>query len=267
MRPHGRARIDVNDPRALGVCDFCGFLYNLKDLRWQFEWIGPRLQNQRELVCRTCNDKPQEQLRTIVLPPDPIPVYNARPENYVSDDNPMSAIGVSANFFQPTYGSRIGNLTAGAGINSAFDGMVKKPSWVSAANVGVSNSSYNNYVGINWQGNVSNLAMPSSLLPPVIQHSLLSVAVYAPYDRGILNGAATTISVQASDTGGSLYAEWTTIVTQATTGDAGENYTITITSTMTNPTSQFHRVAVLGDSSGWINVAQVQFNVAQIGGA
>lgn len=27
-------------------------------------------------------DVPQQQLRTIVLPPDPMPVFNARPEQY-----------------------------------------------------------------------------------------------------------------------------------------------------------------------------------------
>ncbi len=267
MRPHGRAYVDVNNPRALGVCDFCGFLYNLQNLRWQFEWVGPRLQNQRMLVCRTCNDKPQQQLRTIVLPPDPIPVYNARPENYVNADNPMSAIGVSADFSQPTYGSRIGNLTSGGGINAAFDGVINKPSWVSAANLTVSDSSYGNYVGINWQGNINPYGLPSEIDPPVLEHSLLSVNVYAPTDRGILNGVATTLAVQASPTGGSLYAEWTTITTQATTGSAGESYEITISSTMTNPTSQFHRVAVLGDGSGYVSLSQVQFNVAQIGEA
>lgn len=264
MRPHGRAHIDASNPRALGVCDFCGFLYNLQDLRWQFEWIGPRLTNQRMLVCRTCNDKPQEQLRTIVLPPDPIPVFNARPENDVANDNPLSAVGVSANFFKPTYGSRIGNLSLGGGINAAFDGQIKKPSWLSAAS-GVSNSSYNNYVGINWQGNIQGT--PASIAPPVLDHTLLSVSVYAPSDRGILNGVATTLAVQSSPTDTTLYSAWTTIATQATTGTAGESYTITVTSTMTNPTSQFHRVAVLGDGSGYVSIAQVKFNVAQIGEA
>ena len=34
-----------------------------------------------------------------------------------------------------------------------------------------------------------------------------------------------------------------------------------------NPTSQFHRVAVLGDGSEYVSIAQVQFNVAQTGEA
>lgn len=50
---------------------------------WLYQWQGVKLQNQRLLVCtRTCNDRPQPQLKTIVIPPDPLPVLNPRPENY-----------------------------------------------------------------------------------------------------------------------------------------------------------------------------------------
>lgn len=42
-----------------------------------------QLQNLRILVCtQTCLDVPQPQLRTIILPPDPVPVSNPRPELY-----------------------------------------------------------------------------------------------------------------------------------------------------------------------------------------
>jgi hypothetical protein len=27
-------------------------------------------------------DQPQEQLRTVILPPDPLPIWNPRPQNY-----------------------------------------------------------------------------------------------------------------------------------------------------------------------------------------
>lgn len=45
------------------------------------------MQNLRILVCKgnNCLDTPQEQLRTIVLPPDPEPIINARPELYAED--------------------------------------------------------------------------------------------------------------------------------------------------------------------------------------
>lgn len=80
---HGRARVDPSSPRAFAVCDRCSFTYNLKDLQWQFDFRGKQLQNLRILVCRTCLDKPQDQLRPVILTLDPPPVLNARPDQYV----------------------------------------------------------------------------------------------------------------------------------------------------------------------------------------
>jgi hypothetical protein len=57
-------------------------MLNHQDLAWQWEWAGARLQNLRILVCSNCYDKPQEQLRDRVLSPDPLPIYNARPEPF-----------------------------------------------------------------------------------------------------------------------------------------------------------------------------------------
>ena len=95
--PHGRASISARSPRALGVCDRCGFLYNLNQLKWQHEWSGVKLQNLRLLVCAGCLDVPQEQLRAIVLPPDPVPVMNPRPEAY--DVEVPSFMGTNASSF------------------------------------------------------------------------------------------------------------------------------------------------------------------------
>lgn len=84
-RPHGKAIANPSNPRAFGICDRCGFLYNQHKLNWQFDWAGPQLINQKILVCETCWDNPQQQLRTFSLPPDPVPIQNPRPEMYVSD--------------------------------------------------------------------------------------------------------------------------------------------------------------------------------------
>ena len=78
----GRARTSARNPAAFAVCDRCSLWYNLKDLRWQLDWRGPILQNLRILVCPPCYDKPQENLRTIVLPADPVPVMNARVQDF-----------------------------------------------------------------------------------------------------------------------------------------------------------------------------------------
>lgn len=76
------ANVSPSNPRAFAVCDRCGFVYNHYMLSWQYQWAGPKLQNLRILVCDTCMDVPQEQLRTIILPPDPIPIYNSRPGEF-----------------------------------------------------------------------------------------------------------------------------------------------------------------------------------------
>lgn len=86
-RPHPRmAATDPSSPRAWGTCDRCGFVGNLVDLRFQYDWRGMQLQNLRILVCDPCYDTPQRQLGTIVLPPDPVAVKNARPEPYAIDE-------------------------------------------------------------------------------------------------------------------------------------------------------------------------------------
>ena len=41
-----------------------------------------RLQNQRILVCAECEDVPQDQLRAKMVSPDPLPIFNARPEPF-----------------------------------------------------------------------------------------------------------------------------------------------------------------------------------------
>lgn len=85
-RPHGHARVNPSAPEAFGICDRCSRLLNLVDLTWQLQWAGPNLQNLRLLVCRACNDVPQPQLKPRILPPDPLPKLNARPQNFLAID-------------------------------------------------------------------------------------------------------------------------------------------------------------------------------------
>ena len=83
----GRARTNPSKPSAHAICDRCGFRYCLTDLKFQFDWRGTSMQNLRILVCERCYDKPQEQLRTIIYPPDPPPVPNARPQDFVDAES------------------------------------------------------------------------------------------------------------------------------------------------------------------------------------
>lgn len=83
-----RASVDASHPDAFAICDRCGFLYNHRDLRWQMQWRGTQLVNIRLLVCSPCYDQPNESLRTIMLPPDPPPVKDARPPAWASQEGP-----------------------------------------------------------------------------------------------------------------------------------------------------------------------------------
>lgn len=62
-------------------------IYNLHDLEIQHEWAGLRLISLNLQVCSdTCLDKPQRQLGTIILPPDPPALPMALPEPYAIDE-------------------------------------------------------------------------------------------------------------------------------------------------------------------------------------
>jgi len=87
VRYPGRASIDPGAPEAVGVCDRCGFLYSLRDLRYQPIYAGPTTLVTTRRVCTiTCWDVPNEQLRTIRIPPDPMPVSDPRIENFAVDE-------------------------------------------------------------------------------------------------------------------------------------------------------------------------------------
>lgn len=92
MRATGRASVSTRNPRAFGICDRCGFLYNHYRLQWQFDYAGAGLINKRILVCSPCLDTPQNQLRSIVLPPDPIPIENPRVQDYAAAETDNIAI-------------------------------------------------------------------------------------------------------------------------------------------------------------------------------
>lgn len=78
--PKGHAQVDPQHPTAFAICDRCGFQYNHRDLRFDVQWHGRHLQRTGYLVCSTCQDVPNPTLRPIVLPPDPVPILNPRPE-------------------------------------------------------------------------------------------------------------------------------------------------------------------------------------------
>ena len=92
MRATGRASVSTRNPRAFGICDRCGFLYNHDKLQWQFDYAGAGLINKRILVCSPCLDTPQNQLRSIILPADPVPIENPRVQDYAAAETDNIAI-------------------------------------------------------------------------------------------------------------------------------------------------------------------------------
>jgi hypothetical protein len=78
----GFARTNPDSPQAHAICDRCGFRFNHVNLKWQYDWRGASLQNTRILVCDSCNDRPQTQLKAIIVPSDPDVVPNARTPGY-----------------------------------------------------------------------------------------------------------------------------------------------------------------------------------------
>jgi len=251
-RPHGKADISATQPRARGVCDRCGFMTNHYKLKWQYDWRGPKIQNLRFLVCDSCVDAMQQNgQRTIMLPADPLPIQNARPEYYVPDNNPLSAIGGQPPYADWRLGSQIGTMVNAAGVPAAFDGNPNKPSFL-CAQIITPNSSFGNYVGINWAEG-RGVTTPSSLGAPVRTHTVTSYTIIGPNDTTI---GSTGYVVQASPVAAG-WGSWTTIDSGDIAGDVGE----TITGTATGPRNQFHRVAFWG-GSGAISVCSVQLNVS-----
>jgi hypothetical protein len=93
------ARVNPRNPEAWARCDRCGFWFQSKDLAFQYEWAGVHLYNTGALVCTTgnrCYDKPFEQLRTIILPPDPPPILNARTEYFAYDEQTVRILEYNA---------------------------------------------------------------------------------------------------------------------------------------------------------------------------
>lgn len=86
-RYHGKAKLNPNAPSAWGRCDRCSFWYLLSELNYQMEWRGARLMNIRLRVCPKCTDRPYIFNRPLILPPDPVPKADPRPENFQIADN------------------------------------------------------------------------------------------------------------------------------------------------------------------------------------
>lgn len=239
-----RASVSLRRPRAHAICDRCGFRYNHDELQWQFQWAGPKLQNLRLLVCKSCLDVPQEGLRTIILPPDPVPIENPRPENYANANNPNSPIGQAP--VTGLIGSNIGNLIGGAGTYSAFMGSSQKTA-LRSAYLAVSNSSFN-WVGKDWSAYQDTVDLPTTIESLGLSLTATSFEARAPTDMPFLASGAASYYFQGSTDA----TTWTTLSSGATSTSAGETISGDLASGVPY---RYHRLAIVGDGVSQVAVA------------
>jgi hypothetical protein len=254
MSRYGQAETNPGYPRAHAICDRCGKRTNHYKLNWQYDWRGPRMQNLRFLVCDSCYDTPQQSgQRTILIPADPLPVMNPRPEYYVPDSNPLSGLGASPNPLRPQDGSQLGTMNQAGGLNSAFNSASNKPDFQCAMIV-TSVSGFQNWVGINWAGAPATTS--STLNPPVLTHIVASYTLRAPNNSTF---GSTAYLIQGSAIGDNTFGNWTTIASGTPAGTVGE-----VITGLTNGLGsyQFHRVVFAGNGGSPIALAQVSFNVS-----
>jgi hypothetical protein len=81
MRKHPRrTRVDPENPRGWATSDRNGMVGQYDKMQWQHDWRGNKVVNLRVLVHQDEIDLPQRQLGNLMLPADPPPIINARPE-------------------------------------------------------------------------------------------------------------------------------------------------------------------------------------------
>jgi hypothetical protein len=281
MRPHGRAQTSPMAPRAHGICQRCGFEYNLEDLAWQYDWQqGPKLFNLRFKVCASCLDIPQESGRTIVLPPDPIPVTYPLPEIYALADNPISGVGFDPLTLETAQGSSLGatfgTLAAGFGADSVFWQNGVSPAFSSTsvtalfapqtaplvnkrfgacANRAVSISSFQNTIGKNWNAFPSGATIATPSTVAALTHVVSGFAAYSPNDQPFLKTGATGFLFQGSPNG----ATWTTLSSGQTAGIAGETLAVTVAQ---GAAYQYHQFVLQGDGVSSVGVAGLSIAIS-----
>ncbi len=88
---------DAKNPRAVAICDGCGFLIQHDHLREKKDYRGGTVPVGLGIyVCASCDDVPQPYYRRLLLRADPIPVRNPRPD---SQDAQTDAQEAAANAY------------------------------------------------------------------------------------------------------------------------------------------------------------------------
>lgn len=89
MSIHAKPKYASRDARKgpWANCSDCGFNWNLSDLQFQFDFRGGATPvNTGWLRCPRCITPYTYQKKLIIIPPDPPPIFNTRPEPYGVDE-------------------------------------------------------------------------------------------------------------------------------------------------------------------------------------
>ncbi len=72
---------------AWTTCDDCGFIWNQSDMAFQYDYVGgPIPEDMGWLRCPRCITPLTYQRKLLVIPPDPPPLMNTRPEPYAVEE-------------------------------------------------------------------------------------------------------------------------------------------------------------------------------------
>lgn len=189
----GRARTSAKNPQAFAVCDRCGIWYNHVNLRFQYDWRGASLQNLKLLVCNTCYDEPQAQLRAIVVPADPVPITNPRIQDFVAAE--MN--------FRTTSGQNTVDPTTGIPVPGGDTIITQNNYNVVTPVTGAPNGSLNNKPGTD----------PNAVTYRTITNAVNNGAGLIRLTVATTNGMITGQSVIVADVGGVTAANGTFRIT------------------------------------------------------
>lgn len=116
LRPKGKHFfVDESSPLARGICDKTGFVFRNIDLVKQMEWRGNSIEWTGFMVGKPYADVPNEQLRTILFPADPVPVtlprpYRPTPVYWENQNIPWENLQITS--WESWFGTEDGTLAA-----------------------------------------------------------------------------------------------------------------------------------------------------------
>ena len=106
-RKHRTApKFDAHNPKAVAICDGCGFLVQHEHLREKKDYRGGTVPVGLSLyVCASCDDVPQPYFSRLLLRPDPVPVRNPRVDTQdAQTDAQEAAANIYSDYLNKLYG-------------------------------------------------------------------------------------------------------------------------------------------------------------------